>query len=133
MRVAMKVIIDRLYKIIYADIEPLEVFQAALLIFYTPLNLMQAGQNNYFIYSLSIASMILGLVVLYCVSINNLSLRLLSARIHWVINLLIMIHVFRCSVYYNTPSLIAYYVIQSFFCLFVISRLLFELNSRKGE
>lgn len=128
----MKKITD---KIFYSDIEPLEVFQSFLLIFVNPLNLYYAKYSEFtdmkYIYILCFSCIIVGIVNLLCLLLDNLKLRLHVARLHWIITLTITIYIIRCDILRLDKSLLSYYIVQSVFCLFVVSRLFLECKYRK--
>ena len=128
----MKKITD---KIFYSDIEPLEIFQSFLLIFVNPLNLYYANYSKFtdmrYIYFLCVSCIIVGIVNLFCLILDNLKLRLQVARLHWIITLTITIYIVRCDILSLDKSLLSYYIVQSIFCLFVMSRLFLECKYRK--
>jgi hypothetical protein len=131
----MKRISRKLNKILYSDIESLEFFQSFLLVFVNPLNLFYAkyAENTemIYIYILCFCCILVGITNLVCLLLENLSFRLHVARAHWVITLTITIYILRCDILSLDKSLLSYYIVQSIFCLFVMSRLFLEYRYRR--
>lgn len=132
-----KVLLNRLLKILHADIEPLEVFQSALLIFVNPINLMSVEYDDpskmYYIYTFCFSCLFVGILSIISLIYNNLKFRLQVARVHWVITLTIASYIIHCDVLSNDISLFLYYLIQSVSCLFVITRLFSEYKKNNKE
>ena len=132
-----KVLINRFLKILHSDIEPLEVFQSALLIFVNPINLMHIQYNDpskmYYIYTFCLSCLIVGVLSIIAIVLNNLRFRLQVARVHWVITLTIASYILNCDVLRTDISLFLYYVVQCISCFFVITRLFLEYKKNNKE
>lgn len=132
-----KVLINRFLKILHSDIEPLEVFQSALLIFVNPINLMniryQDPERMYYIYAFCVSCLLVGILSIISIILNNLKFRLQVARVHWVITLTIASYILHCDVLRTDISLFLYYVVQCISCFFVITRLFLEYKKNNKE
>lgn len=130
-----KMIEEKITKIIHSDIESLEAFQSSLLIFVNPLNLYNASHSKTISMSIVVIFCFLcifvGLFNIYSLFVENLKYRLQIARFHWIMNIFITIHILNNDILLIDKSLLSYYVVQSFFCLFVISRLYLEYTSKQ--
>ena len=132
-----QMIIRKMWEILYADIEPLEVFQSAILIFVNPLNLLSVDypetKSMIFIYIMCFACLMIGCTSIISILYDNLRFRLQVARVHWVATLSITAYILQCDILNQDLSMFFYYLVQSVFCLFVISRLFLEYrNKQKG-
>ena len=128
---------EKIKYIYYSDIESLEIFQSALLILVNPINLYQTKcmyhDVGIYLVGLGISCIITGLLNLIYLFKNNLKQRLNVARLHLIITLTICLFLTHCTGIKIGQSLIIYYWIQTFTCLFVASRLLLEVKHKNNQ
>ena len=121
-------------KLLYADIELLELFQSSLLIFVNPFNLMAVDCfecTSYLLY-LAFPSFLIGALNLIAVFYNaNINRRLRIARIHWSLCVVILAVLTFCEKIHVGDGLLSYYLVQCIFCAFIIIRLNSELLHKK--
>lgn len=126
---------EKLKYIYYSDIEPLEIFQSALLILVNPINLYHTECVHHdditkYLLGLGISCGIIGILNLLYIFKKDLKQRLNIARLHLVVTLMICIFLSHCNGIEINKGLIMYYWIQTIACLFVSSRLFLEVKHR---
>jgi len=127
----MKAIITR--KFFYSDIELLEVFQSALLIFVNPFNLssVECADCGTYLSYMSIPSFIIGIITIISVIFDyHIKSRIRVARLHWVLCVVIT-SLMLCSTDHIGTGLLSYYIVQCVFCAFIIIRLNSEFLHNK--
>ena len=121
--------------IFYSDIEPLEIFQSALLILVNPVNLYHTECSTHdditkYLLGLGLSCAIIGILNIIYIFKKDLKQRLNIARLHLIVTLMICIFLSHCKDIQISQGLIMYYWIQTIACLFVSSRLFLEVKHK---